>query len=260
MAERFKASVLKTDVRFCVPWVRILLCPPFQYIDIYVFHNTFIPFLYFSEFLMAQKTIAIVCRLNNHFLLNYKYDVIIAVDQGADDLLKRNIKFDIAIGDFDSFSGDITKLEENINIKLFILKKEKDDTDLESAVNFVKENYTNYNIEIFADGSRVEHLISQINIIKKYNTCITLFTENSKIFKLSSGNHIIEYSPQYKYISFYTEETNTVSIQDLKYTINNKKIDKYNNMCISNEFLDNKIDGKIQISKDILVLLTKDDS
>lgn len=151
-------------------------------------------------------------------------------------------------------------LQKKENIKLIALEKEKDFTDLEVAIDFTINKYQNLQIEIFADGKRLEHFISQINIIKKNKINIILFTEYSKIFKLSAGNNYIKFSDIYKYISFYTEETNIISIQDLKYTTHNTTIDKHDNLCISNEFIGYNIDGKIQNSEDLLVFLTKDDS
>ncbi|HPY96960.1 MAG TPA: thiamine diphosphokinase [Candidatus Cloacimonadota bacterium] len=64
-------------------------------------------------------------------------DIIIAVDSGIELLLKKMIKPHYFIGDFDSVSVDsLKKVEQNDTIEIVQLKREKDETDAEIAVDF----------------------------------------------------------------------------------------------------------------------------
>ncbi len=84
-------------------------------------------------------------------------EFIIACDKGYSYAFKRGINPDLAVGDFDSYDGEI---DENLSVLRF--QSEKDDTDTMIAVRYaVEHGFSEIQIRC-ALGARLDHTIANI--------------------------------------------------------------------------------------------------
>ena len=108
-------------------------------------------------------------NINKEFLQDFlkenKFEKIIAADKGLEILNKLNVKPDFIIGDFDSVNKEI--LEKYINVPITYLKPEKDFTDTHMALKLAIEKGTKEITIIGAVGTRLDHTIANIHILKE---------------------------------------------------------------------------------------------
>lgn len=153
-------------------------------------------------------------NINNEFLQNFlqenEYDKIIAADKGLEILNKINIEPNYIIGDFDSINDDI--LEQYKNIPITYLKPEKDFTDTHMALKLAINQGAKEIIIVGAIGTRVDHSIANIHILKEAlenNVEAEIINENNKI-KLINKATKIKKQDDYKYISLIPLTTDVV--------------------------------------------------
>ena len=190
--------------------------------------------------------------LKDAYLKNFnkgEYDLIIGVDSGALHAIKNNIFLDIAIGDFDSVNNNEYELVKNNSKEIIKLNPIKDITDTNAAISKAK----GYDIEILGGikGKRIEHFISNIfdiinhkNVLMKDEYSLIEFIDNND-YKVRSG---------YKFVSLFPIEESIISLSGFKYNLDNYNLKLYDNLCISNEIINNP---KIELKKGkILIIYT----
>ena len=198
----------------------------------------------------------LVCASSDSFSKIYKKDeneIIIAVDGGYEILKKNNIKVNYFFGDKDSFCE-----KEIISDRIYEYNPIKDESDFDLVINYLindlKIKNEDYVYVYNATGGRLDHYQAIINtIIKNKNYKIILFDENNCIFvsdyemKIKKNN--------YKYISFFSlnDETN-ITLKGLKYNIDNYNLKSRDNLCLSNEIID---EANLVVSQKVLVFFSK---
>ena len=166
------------------------------------------------------------------------YDLVIAVDMGLKNALKRDIKVDVAIGDFDSLedNGLLDKIETVIKFN-----EEKDDSDFECALKYIDSFYKNSEVEVlgFLYGNRLDHLLNNILLLYKYsNLKIRFISEKTNLYLLNKGEHKLVKN-KFKYISFFALKKAIVQLKNgFKYKVNNECIDIDSTKFISNEIVE----------------------
>lgn len=91
------------------------------------------------------------------------YDFVIGVDFGNINLINAGILPDLAVGDFDSVNADELKLIKTKAKELIILPAEKDDTDLEVALDVALKRFNQGKIIIAgALGGRMDHMLTNL--------------------------------------------------------------------------------------------------
>lgn len=185
------------------------------------------------------------------------FDFIIGVDGGTDEALAAGIKLDLVIGDFDSLkSEDILK-----EIKHIKLPNRKNETDTLYAIEYVKKEM-GYDVTILGGigGARVEHTFANMMLMYRFNNLV-IEDENSTIFKLEKGIHILDNNKykNYKYLSLFPLYNNTViSLSGLKYNLDNYNLKLGDIRTISNEFDQSNKTSQIEvIENSIIVILHK---
>jgi thiamine pyrophosphokinase len=169
-------------------------------------------------------------------------DFIIGVDGGIKHIEKLNLSPDLILGDFDSSTlSEALKYEDAI-IKKY--KKDKDYTDGEIAINYViGEKYKD--VLIFgALGNRIDHTLSNINMLEKLNNSEVAGTIIEKNNEISYLDKIIELkSNGFKYFSIVsiTNKISGLSIENAKYELKNETIIRTESKGISNEFLNKNV-------------------
>lgn len=165
----------------------------------------------------------------------------VGVDKGVMTLLDRGITPTFAFGDFDSVScEEWQKIEHSVSgIQKF--KPEKDETDMDLAVNWALKQSADL-IRIFGgSGGRLDHFFGNIQLLLKpiFNKIVTelmMIDQQNIIYAKPHGVHTIARMPNLKYISFIPiTPVKNLSLQGFKYPLTNCHIPLGSTLCISNE-------------------------
>lgn len=193
---------------------------------------------------------------DNVSLDGIKFDSVIAVDKGLENAINRNLKVDVAIGDFDSLSDK--NILSTINVVLE-LNEEKDESDFECALKYIKnfDGIENVYSIGFMFGNRIDHMLSNLLLMYKYcDLNINFIQEKSEIYLLNSGKYNLE-NKNHKYISFFSLDDVNITLGDgFKYKVSNEIINKDHLKFISNEII--KDTAYIEISDKIIIIKSND--
>ena len=172
-------------------------------------------------------------------------DFVIAVDGGLGYCGILNVAPDIIIGDFDSVSDGereaIATLEQEIPERIIRLKPEKDDTDMLAALKLALEKgYTEFRIYA-ATGGRFDHTLANIQCLlylKNHGATGYLVDGTGMILVLQ--NEAVHFNKKLEgYLSLFAlgKEAKGVTIQGMKYTLDNYTMKNDFPIGISNEFV-----------------------
>lgn len=172
-------------------------------------------------------------------------DFVIAVDGGLGYCGILNVEPDIIIGDFDSVSDGereaIATLEQEIPERIIRLKPEKDDTDMLATLKFALEKgYTEFRIYA-GTGGRFDHTLANIQCLlylKNHGATGYLIDGAGMILVLQ--NEAVHFNKNLEgYLSLFAlgKEAKGVTIQGMKYTLDNYTMKNDFPIGISNEFI-----------------------
>ncbi|MEH7117820.1 thiamine diphosphokinase [Neobacillus vireti] len=199
-------------------------------------------------------------------LTGYKGEeaVWVGVDRGVFHLINRNIIPAMAFGDFDSVNEEeLSVIEDRVTgIKKY--RPEKDETDMELALNWALEQKPN-RVHLFgATGGRLDHLLANVqlllNPIKAKNPAdVYLIDQKNIIFLKEAGLYTIEKMPSKKYVSFVplTLDVTDLTLEGFKFPLKNRHISLGSTLCISNELIGDY--GTFSFSKGILIVVRSND-
>lgn len=178
-------------------------------------------------------------------------DLIVGVDGGCSKITKYQV--DIAFGDFDSIVGDIHAKE------VYRYKKEKDETDLELAVQqMIKRDEIDEIIIYNATGGRLDHFLCNLKLLERYvDYNIAIIDEQNKISCLTTGIYNIAKS-NYQYFSLIPCVDSNVTIKNALYEITNKDVLRTDTYTVSNEFIDGEV--FITVNQGMLYLIESNDN
>ena len=176
-----------------------------------------------------------------------KETMLIGVDSGALSLLDMGETPDVAIGDFDSVSsGDLNRIEEKV-LTVVKLPTEKDLTDTEAALEYVKEHLDVQEIEMHGlFGGRVDHMLN--NLWLAYHPAyqsmlekIVMKAEKNTVRFYKPGKHTIKKEMDKKYLSFISmTPLEKLTLMDVKYPLREATYDSPIAL-VSNEFLNEEM-------------------
>ncbi|MEH6905018.1 MULTISPECIES: thiamine diphosphokinase [Neobacillus] len=193
-----------------------------------------------------------------------KDSIWVGVDRGVYYLLKRNITPKIAFGDFDSVSAEELMFIEERVTELKKYKPEKDETDMELALNWALDQNPSM-IRLFgATGGRLDHLFANVHLLvnplrTKKSANICLIDKYNLIFIKGPGRYTIEKINTKKYISFVplTLNVQNLTLEGFKFPLENRHISIGSTLCISNEL--NSDYGTFSFSEGILIVIRSHD-
>lgn len=202
-------------------------------------------------------------------LLEYRYGKayedfrFVGVDGGALRLLDQHLPMEVAIGDFDSVTKEQRDLIHEAAGTVVQLPSEKDDTDFEAALLWVKEHYKETPIHVLGSfGGRVDHAISTLWTMMRPDLAplipYVVFEDATNVVNfIQPGTYTIEKMDFTKYLSFISmTPVENVTLVDVKYTLDSKSY-AYPVALVSNEFTSDKM--TISFTKGlILVAQTRD--
>lgn len=188
-------------------------------------------------------------------------DLCIAVDGGYEYCKLLEITPDYILGDFDSISekeaesvAEIAKTDEE---KVIILPVEKDDTDMLAALKLgLSEGYRKFRI-YGGMGGRIEHTIANIQ-------CLLYLKEHNAVGYLMDGTGMILVAKEEEisfqeslegYMSLFSlGDKATVSIENMKYLLQEREVTNSFPIGISNEFILGK-KGKVTVHKGAALMI-----
>ncbi|MBF1093349.1 MAG: thiamine diphosphokinase [Solobacterium sp.] len=163
----------------------------------------------------------------------------IGVDKGALTLARNGKRMLLAIGDFDSVEeSDLAYIKEYSDT-LIQLNPIKDDTDSEAAVMYAIENGYQ-KIHLYGGlGGRLDHAMINLRLVSRFPETVYLYDQNNFIYSLAEGVHSID-KRDYTYISFFTEDEATISLEGFKYPLDKQQLTNKDTYTTSNEILEDK--------------------
>ncbi len=174
-------------------------------------------------------------------------DFVIGADIGAAILAKNEIKFDIALGDFDSTSPRELELIKRYAKDILEYPVKKNYTDTYLAVEeALKRGYND--ITIYGGlGSRLDHTYANIQLLKLGD--ITIVSEKEIVYLLDPGTYNIE--NEYKYISFFAlEDVKELTLKGFEYELDKYDLSIDDSVCVSNQGK-----GELSFSEGLLLVI-----
>ncbi|WP_102271502.1 thiamine diphosphokinase [Cytobacillus massiliigabonensis] len=191
-------------------------------------------------------------------------DIWVGVDRGVFTLLSNGIKPAVAFGDFDSVTiEEMTLIEQSVN-ELNRFMPEKDETDMELALEWAIEQKPDL-IRVFgATGGRIDHFIANIQLLMKplqldHKMQVEIHDKKNIVYLRLPGEYSIKKIPGFKYISFLpiTMEVSGITLEGFKYPLVDRRLPLGSTLCISNELLCDC--GHFSFSKGILMVVRSND-
>jgi thiamine pyrophosphokinase len=197
-------------------------------------------------------------------LFDDSHVVWVGIDRGVFYLLNAGIKPAMAFGDFDSVTvEELAEIEKEVSdLKKF--KPEKDETDMELALNWAIEQQPE-SISIFgATGGRLDHLMANIQLLLKplqqgINIPTEIIDTNNILYVKNPGTYTANKLEDFKYISFLpaTPTVSGMTLENFKYPLKDCHIPMGSTLCISNELI--RDHGTFSFSEGILLVVRSKD-
>lgn len=188
----------------------------------------------------------------------------VGVDYGVYHLIENGIIPDIAFGDFDSVSSMEWELIKEKTGKIMEYIPEKDETDLELALQWAIRNNPRKILVFGATGGRADHYFANAFLLIRddilHSGCqIEIIDCQNRITAHLPGNYSIQKINDLKYISFIplTSEVKNITLKGFKYPLMNKNVKQGTTLCISNELLEDS--GTFSFHSGILLMIRSKD-
>lgn len=188
----------------------------------------------------------------------------VGIDRGVFYLLNAGIKPAMAFGDFDSVTEEEMAVIEREVEQLKKFTPEKDETDMELALNWaIAQNPDS--VTIFgATGGRLDHLMANVQLLTKplvqdIDIHTEIIDKNNILFLKKPGTYNVEKIADFKYISFLpvTPEILGMTLENFKYPLKDCHIPMGSTLCISNELI--RDHGTFSFSEGILLVVRSRD-
>jgi len=199
-------------------------------------------------------------------LNDYKGDghIWVGVDYGVYHLIKNGINPDIAFGDFDSVSESEWELIREKSGKMMQYIPEKDETDLELALQWAITKNPEKIIIFGATGGRADHYFANAFLLIREDILhaesqVEILDCQNRITAHLPGTYTVQKINDLKYISFIplTSDVENITLLGFKYPLANKNVKQGSTLCISNELLEDS--GTFSFHSGILLMVRSKD-
>lgn len=167
-----------------------------------------------------------------NFFMENKGDIFCA-DGGSNLCYKLNLIPNEIWGDLDSINKDILKFYKGQNVIIKKFPRDKDFTDSELILNYIKDKNYDKIYCIGAFGGDIDHELTNINLMFKYDNLYFL-KENEILFKIEREfkfknllNTKISFIP-------FSEKIKNLTLSGFKYNIEDITLKKGDSLCMSN--------------------------
>ncbi|MDV2582598.1 thiamine diphosphokinase [Alkalibacillus haloalkaliphilus] len=196
--------------------------------------------------------------------LNHYEDINhwIGVDHGAY-LLSENVgHIDLAIGDFDSVSTTEFSQIKTYSNEVEVYPVDKDDTDLELAINYVMKQNPDRVYLFGATGGRKDHEIVNIMLLKKFNDAgIEAWVCNvqNELTLKTPGQYELKRDERFQYVSFLpiSDTVCNLNLKGFLYELDGATVKSGSSLTVSNEWKE-KI-GTYFFTEGILIIVKSRD-
>ena len=152
------------------------------------------------------------------------YDQYIAVDGGLDHCVALGLTPSLLFGDMDSVTFEARKKFSHLKEVKF--NREKDETDLELALNFLMKKDPK-SITVFAGlGNRVDHSLFNLILLTRYPGKLFLETEEEILGAIDQTLEIETYKGQLFSLIPINGPVMGITTDGLKWQLKNKQLDK----------------------------------
>lgn len=199
------------------------------------------------------------------FSLYHEQDIVWAgVDRGVYTLIEKGINPNIAFGDFDSVTDEEFSFINKKVMKLNKYKPEKDETDMEHALNWAIAQQPRTVRMFGSTGGRLDHMFGNVQLLLKASinnqfVQIEMIDQQNTIFIRTPGEYSIDALAEKKYISFIplSNHVKGITLKGFKYPLINRHISLGSTLCISNELIGDY--GTFSFSEGILMIVRSTD-
>ncbi|MGE6631358.1 thiamine diphosphokinase [Bacillus sp. NPDC077027] len=186
----------------------------------------------------------------------------VGVDRGTLYLLENHIVPTEAFGDFDSVTEqELRDLQKQLPA-LHLFQAEKDQTDLELALDWAIKQKPTF-IQIYGiTGGRADHFLGNLQLLYKgikHQQPVFLIDKQNIIQMFSPGSYEIKNDPDKKYVSFlpFGTSVENLTLKGFKYPLKNCHIEPGSTLCISNELIHSS--GTFSFHDGILIMIRSKD-
>lgn len=168
----------------------------------------------------------------------------IGIDRGVLTLFDHGIFPEIAVGDFDSvLEEEMELIDQNVR-HLQTANPEKDETDMELALNWAISQKPSHIYIFGATGKRQDHQLANIYLLLKIRNelphCqIDIIDRWNQISVFTSGQYRVERNI-FTYVSFIpiSNEVKGLTLSGFKYPLKDRNIFLGSTLCISNKLIE----------------------
>jgi len=206
-------------------------------------------------------------HIDDAFALNYleenKYDCMIAADSGMDFLHRNGLVPDIIAGDFDSVqSSSLQHFQGLNNVQVIKLNPVKDDTDTEFVIREAIRSGATEIIVLGATGTRLDHVLANVNLLGiglEENVAIELVDAHNRIRMIDDSLEIKKSNQFGGFVSILPVKGDAkgVSLEGMKYPLQDADIVCFSSLGISNEIVDDT--ARIIVREGILLVIESND-
>ena len=161
---------------------------------------------------------------------------LVGADRGALTAVKQGKRLRLAIGDFDSVSGEERKLIEEMSDEVIRLNPVKDESDSQAALEEIMRRGYEKVLVIGAFGGRLDHEAVNLRLAEKYSGRVVLQNENNRVIVLGAGKYEVAKNG-YRYISILPLSDCRVTLSGMKYPLDRREMTPEDLYGLSNEIL-----------------------
>ncbi|MBA2174184.1 thiamine diphosphokinase [Halobacillus locisalis] len=188
--------------------------------------------------------------------------VWIGADQGAEVLIENDIVPDIAIGDFDSVSKVSKERIKQTSQSFVEYPDEKDETDLELAINEALKQNPSHIVLFGVTGGRIDHSLANIQLLyplMQQGIKGTIIDQQNQVELVFAGEHTLKLNEAYPYVSFLpvTLEVSGITLKGFYYPLDEADVPYGSTLCISNQLIEDE--GTFSFHSGILLVIRSKD-
>lgn len=198
-----------------------------------------------------------------NYLKNNTYDKMIAADSGMDFLYRNGLVPDMVAGDFDSVDDEsLDEFSSLPDVELLRLNPIKDDTDTEFVIREAIRRGATEIILLGATGTRLDHVLANIYLLGiglEEGVQIQIVDAHNRIRMIDSVLEISKEDQFGEYVSILPirGDTKGVTLEGMKYSLQDANIPCFSSLGVSNEIMDAK--AKISMRQGYLLVIESRD-
>ncbi|RNA69640.1 thiamine diphosphokinase [Alteribacter keqinensis] len=183
--------------------------------------------------------------------------VWIGVDRGVYTLLQNGVTPKAAFGDFDSVTEEERQWIKDKAFPLEVYPEEKDETDLEIALNRALLEQPDHIYIYGATGGRLDHLFANVQLLfkgLKENVPVTLIDRQNRLELKGPGTYELQRREE-TYFSFIpiSSKVEALSMTGFKYELDRHTLIQGTTLCVSNEII--KDTGMVTFEEGFLLFM-----